>query len=74
VLVELESDPNISPEALLIVGDALPAIEARLDPAAPADAFTEARLESAAPADALSDLALDADPSDPKVESNPAPD
>ena len=45
---------------LLVVEDALPAIEARLEPTAPAEAFFELA------------LALEVDACEPSLESNPA--
>jgi hypothetical protein len=57
--VEPESDPNTRPEALLVDGDELPAIEARLEPAALAEGLIE--------------LALEDDPCAPNVVLKPAP-
>ncbi|MGB0068737.1 MAG: hypothetical protein WBQ11_11875 [Isosphaeraceae bacterium] len=47
---------------LLVVEDALPAIEAKLEPTAPAEAFFELALA----------LALEVDGCEPRLESNPA--
>lgn len=75
----LKSDPNISPDALLGVEEAFPAIEAKLDPAVPAEIFVEVGPDEAASADAIVEvvlvLALEVEfgPCDPKVEFNPDP-